>query len=453
MTLAVIYPKQPWLHSKQSSLLENPHVLQSLYVPNNPSHMSVSRTDIPFTRLLQHSSSNSASDAPRGVYRSRRSEPKTVVHHGQRKLLIQEIELLTMHARPGSLVVYVGAACGTHLGILITLFPQCSFLCIDPAPFVPAAYIHTTDQHPRVRLVNYLFDDNVARLIRANQLEAVSAFHNTPLHQHPVDTRTIPPDPTLDIIFISDIRTGEMLCHTDGEIEDCVKTDMQAQWDWHKILRPRVSMLKMRLPWDSPGTTEYLDGELYLPVWGPTSTTETRLVVQDPTGMSTKLYDNVKYEQQMFYFNTNTRICRYNHSMQADGFDHCYDCTAEASILQLYIDKYPHVASAYVKHGPRRSTTKTHNSSNPCSSNVAPTRYGTLADRIAAQTSCTTATQPSYASPGQLCARITTDLQVAKRRTTRVPQNTSDDTCTTHPRADDDIMHIRYKRMRLTRKT
>ena len=55
----------------------------------------------------------------------------------------------------------------------------------------------------------------------------------------------------------------------------------------------QAAMLKFRLPYapdpssahaqtSVPTTTEYLDGDLYLPVWGGRTTTETRLIVTDP---------------------------------------------------------------------------------------------------------------------------------------------------------------------------
>ena len=64
-------------------------------------------------------------------------------------------------------------------------------------------------------------------------------------------------------------------------------------------MKPAASMLKFRLPWGD-GVSEYLAGKIYLPVWGPQTTTETRLIVTDIKEAS---YDNRKYEEQMFYFN------------------------------------------------------------------------------------------------------------------------------------------------------
>jgi hypothetical protein len=46
-------------------------------------------------------------------------------------------------------------------------------------------------------------------------------------------------------------------------------------------------MLKFRLPYTPPdAATEYLDGQLFLPVWGGRTTTETRLIVTDPVSVS-----------------------------------------------------------------------------------------------------------------------------------------------------------------------
>lgn len=66
----------------------------------------------------------------------RRGERKSTVHWGQRKLLLSEIEFLTLYSEPGITVVYAGAAPGTHIGYLSRLFPEVSrFVLVDPSPF------------------------------------------------------------------------------------------------------------------------------------------------------------------------------------------------------------------------------------------------------------------------------------------------------------------------------
>ena len=40
-------------------------------------------------------------------------------------------------------------------------------------------------------------------------------------------------------------------------------------------------------------------------------------------------YDNTKYEEQMFNFNTVTRVALYKHDCVGEGIDYCYDCASE----------------------------------------------------------------------------------------------------------------------------
>jgi len=138
-----------------------------------------------------------------------------------------------------------------------------------------------------------------------------------------------------DVLFISDIRSADWNHQSQAEVEAGVKQDMQNQMRWHLLMKPRVSLLKFRLPWE-PGTCDYLDGTVYLPVWGPQTTTETRMVV---SGSAMKRWDNVRYEQQMFYFNTVARVALYPHQVRADGIDHCFDCSSEVEILRQYVER------------------------------------------------------------------------------------------------------------------
>lgn len=41
----------------------------------------------------------------------------------------------------------------------------------------------------------------------------------------------------------------------------------------------------------------------------------------------------------MFHFNTIARVSYYDHNQKADGYDHCYDCTAEALVLKEYLSR------------------------------------------------------------------------------------------------------------------
>lgn len=277
------------------SVHSNPHLRQ--VTQQNCGYES--RTDIEFSRVLE-------SDAPRLKYRRRRGELKTVIHWGQRKLLLSEIEFLTMYCVPGATVVYAGAAPGTHTPYLLELFPDLKFVLVDPAPFSSKL-----TEGPRCSIRQELFTDELAREFET----------------------------TNNTLFLCDIRSCDWPLDNEQEIEDKVLEDMQAQQRWHDIIKPIKSMLKFRLPWDA-GNTEYLAGDVYLPVFGPGSTSETRLI---PHGHDRINWDNQKYEEQMFHFNTVTRVARYPHKMPvgaaAYGLDYCYDCRSEVQIILQYLHR------------------------------------------------------------------------------------------------------------------
>lgn len=276
----------------------NPHSHQVLL---NPAAGYVCHTNIPFTRVLTDT------NYPVMEYHRRKGEVKTVIHWGQRKLLMSEIEFLTLHGKPDSVVIYAGAAPGTHMGMLSDMFPEINFVLVDPAPF-------TCKETKRIKLVRGLFTDELARQFTADYKGK-------------------------RLLFISDIRSVDYNTDSPETVEEKVLWDMNAQMAWHMTMKPARSMLKFRLPWYTE-TTEYLDGDLYLPVWGPITTTEGRLITHEYS-TKTKLWNNKKYEGQMFYFNTVARPALYAHDIaNCVGIDHCYDCRSEVEILTQYIAKY-----------------------------------------------------------------------------------------------------------------
>ena len=203
-------------------------------------------------------------------------------------------------------VIYAGAAPGTHTTFLMDLFPRLKFVLVDPAPFSPKLV-----ESERLLLRQELFTDDVAREYAGQK-----------------------------VLFICDIRACDWSMQSEDEVSSQVWDDMAAQMGWHMILRPQKSMLKFRLRWEA-GLTDYLAGNIYLPVWGPITTTEARLI---PDGFDMCKWDNTKYEEQMFYFNTVTRVARYQHSLpvglDSEGLDYCYDCRAEIDILDRYCREY-----------------------------------------------------------------------------------------------------------------
>ena len=281
-----------------SVVTRNPHCAQVL-LNENAGYQC--RTNVPFVR--------SVSDGfPRTQYRRRTSEAKSVIHWGQRKLLISEIEFLTEHGALSPIVVYAGAAPGSHLHQLASFFPLHKFVCFDPAPF------------------NVRLRENLITKQEMFTNDVALEFANQP------------------ILFISDIRAADHDFVDGAAFQAQVSLDMHQQQHWVSIMKPAASLLKFCLPYEA-GATSYLSGSIRLPVWGPITTTETRLLVKG-SDLSQKIYDHRTYEENMFFFNTTMRVALFEHDCEGEGLDHCYDCRAEVEILQQFIESEHYIAFA-----------------------------------------------------------------------------------------------------------
>eukprot|EP01096_Ripella_sp_DP13-Kostka_P014643 TRINITY_DN6688_c1_g1_i1.p1 TRINITY_DN6688_c1_g1~~TRINITY_DN6688_c1_g1_i1.p1 ORF type:complete len:644 (+),score=167.18 TRINITY_DN6688_c1_g1_i1:118-2049(+) len=274
--------------------MNNPHIWGQLLGNDEQSFRSYySALRIPFDRVMRK-------HHPSASYRRRKDEEKTVLHWGQRKLLIAEIEFLTMYGHLSSIVVYAGAAPGTHTESLAKLFPNHRFFLYDPAPF-------TVKDSENIETHQILFTDEVAETWRGK-----------------------------NVLFISDIRSADPSLMEEEEVEDNVHKDQDWQKEWCLIMQPAMASLKFRLPW-STGKTQYFRGDVFYQVWGPITTTETRLFTDCKQEAA---YDNTEYESKLFHFNTVTRIALYPHTVcGVDGLDHCYDCAAEVHVLKRFLSQ------------------------------------------------------------------------------------------------------------------
>lgn len=258
-------------------------------------------------RWLGHEDRIVTPQSGRTQYQRRVGEAKTVVHWGQLKLLLSEIEFLTEHSRDQDVVVYAGAAPGTHTEFLASLFPKLSFVLVDPAEF----HCQQTD---RITVLQQLFTDELA--------ESFASLEGR-------------------LLFVSDIRAIDKQMSS-REVEEQVQRDMQMQQGWVQKMRPRVSMLKFRLPYE-PGQTEYLAGDIYFQMFAGATSSETRLVVRcpelDDEAFPMVTYDHGDYEDVMYQFNTVTRVSHWKNSCtdcRACVVDHCYDCAAMVHVLREY---------------------------------------------------------------------------------------------------------------------
>uniref|UniRef100_A0A6B2LBP5 Cap-specific mRNA (nucleoside-2'-O-)-methyltransferase n=1 Tax=Arcella intermedia TaxID=1963864 RepID=A0A6B2LBP5_9EUKA len=214
-------------------------------------------------------------------------------------------------------VIYAGAAPGTHTNYLSEMFPRAFFYLVDPAEF----HAKPTD---RIEIVQDYFTDEMAEKL-------VKRFDNKV------------------ILFISDIRSMNREMN-DQKKEGRVAIDMEWQMKWHEILKPKVSMLKFRLPYPpqkdkekfiEKEKTNYLKGKLYFQIWCGRTSSETRLFVYgaDQGIIEKQDYSHYDYENVMFHFQTVTRTSYFEHDIKGEGLDHCYDCSAEIFILSEYLKK------------------------------------------------------------------------------------------------------------------
>jgi len=231
-------------------------------------------------------------------YKGRTQIPKTVLHWGQLKLLMSEMDFFHRYLDPKKkyTIVYAGAARGDHTLLTLELYKNFDFVLVDPAKFNKDLF-----KNKRVRIINEYFTNDLAHQLKKE-------YDN--------------------IIYITDIRTSPS--------EKDIKENQIMQKEWYEIMNPEYSLLKFRLPWEKD-TFDYLDGEIYLQSFPARSSTETRLVVKKNAKIKT--YDNREYENKLNYYNIFDRALYYDHNYKVDDLymDHCADCTSTLNIINDYL--------------------------------------------------------------------------------------------------------------------
>ena len=281
-------------------------------------------------------------------YRRRTNAPKSAIHWGQRKLLLSEVQFLSLytnpkhskksddtpvtHEDPCCLVVYAGSAPGTHLSAMPLIFPtffqNFHFELHDPRQFDASIYAWAKRCAPMSRggvsVHNGYFTDATAvdvvrrRMHKRRNLQFLFASRfcdkaeeqaaETPkiLEQSLFGFKTLCYAAAEDVplLFISDIRTGSLAAaveendfdmqYKNEKFEKEVKMNMDQQQRWHQIMQPQHSMLKFRLPYVDDNetlsvedrTTVYLSGDVVLPLWTRPTSSECRVITRRTTGSS-----------------------------------------------------------------------------------------------------------------------------------------------------------------------
>lgn len=256
------------------------------------------------------------------------------LHHGQRKLFITELDLLTRAFESNlqkSSVLYIGSAPCIHLSFLASLFPNVDWTLVDPNPFYDIArnYKNITGNEARPDqfvLINDFFTDELA-------LSFKDKFD----------------------FFLSDIRLSLDDVEPGGEEhEKNINYDMQKQAEWTRIVNPKIAcMLKFRLPFLSNYVEQkykrYMKGEVLLQDWAPKSSTESRLVAwakENPGYVEEEYFHLNHYENWQAYKNQILRrwvtyLPELNgKETSVRGFDRCYDCAFEYTSWQDFIHRF-----------------------------------------------------------------------------------------------------------------
>jgi hypothetical protein len=304
-------------------------------------------------------------------------------HWGQRKLLLSEIQLLNKvyKSNKKSLFMYAGAAPGTHLHILLEMFPNVDFLLIDPREMDNSLKYIDKQNTGQVRIIKDFFDDDMAqRLGREFAEDKQSKKYDNLIFVS--DIRGIAEDKfDLDKSFFkstrdsqrlrSDIITGarQMYDITDDDIyrtineasvnkylETRIKADkkiygkgfdnipklhirhkleiiitldkwnnviienMREQQRWIELMKADYSLLKFRFPFHVDDKFKYLGGEVYMPVYGPKHTTEARLFVERQKSKDTP-YKYVDWDMKQY----EEEMYYFNTVTRKQYYSHEYD--------------------------------------------------------------------------------------------------------------------------------
>jgi hypothetical protein len=207
---------------------------------------------------------------------------------GQFKLLVEEIQFLTLYwdpvKVPKPMLIYIGSAIGTHIDTLVRMFPNFTYNLFDPRPHDPVL-----ECCPEVKIHQKFFTNDDAK---------VYAGRN-------------------DVFLIVDVRGSDYTRavraskEVDMANEKIAWNNMLEQQSWVKIMKPVRASLKFRLPYahdfvkaEGP-TRTYLDGLVYLQPWGLRKTSEARLVPH--TDLRTREWNYENYEAMMHNHNVKVR--------------------------------------------------------------------------------------------------------------------------------------------------
>jgi len=253
------------------------------------------------------------SDLPYLVkYENTFPKPKTIVHWGQLKMLLVTILFLIKVVDPNEKevhIIYAGSAKGDNILLLCEMFPNTRWYLIDPRDHNKKLYKKLENKDQILEITKDYFSDNIAK-------KYYEKFKNR----------------THKLLFLSDIR--------EGTEDNKVLKDQDWNANWHKIIQPDFSYLKFRVAYDKDEIYKYYKGEIYLQIYAPSSSTETRILFKKD--LEECEYNTYEYQGKMLYFNRVIRPSYHKTLFKNNNyFDHCYDCAYFSYVVKNYLNKFP----------------------------------------------------------------------------------------------------------------
>ena len=249
------------------------------------------------------------SDADCMTYFKRDRERHTVIFQYYRRELVETVEFLTQSLIPSKInqyvFVFVGAAPGYDVLYLRQFFPTLKFVLFDPKPILQEIG-GDTEIHQE------LFTDQWAKQLRARYKK----------------------------------KKILLQCYTRISSKK-FEENLHMIRNWHSIMKVHRGAYEMTLPYDSDGSSLFLKGVLYFPIWSKPAGADCRLITDFDTNKLVR-YRHRYHEEAMAYFNCVTRTCIYTkNELALPGiYDACYDCTAERYIISEYVCEF-----LGIKHG------------------------------------------------------------------------------------------------------
>jgi hypothetical protein len=334
----------------------------------------------------------------RAQYRATKNAPRFPAHIGQLKLFLVEIAFLTkaLQSRDShAVVVYAGSAPSNKLSFISDMFPNVKFILVDPHEHLikyadgtthygrdnTALYLKASLESPNEQIDYYSDVNSTNSPIRSTRKCAQTRADLTKLSEiiqldykyfiiEEPFTDEIAGHITFPHLFISDIRS---MVDGDEPRDIDILLNSAANYNWIKIMRPQMYMIKFRCPYAINGQSitqlrsdiikykintanddilevlinnfykgifTYIRGELHIQAFAPNHSTEMRLIGDS---LEVDRYNVLEYEERLFYHNMITRHGGCYGAHQCDpiiGIDSCYDCALMMAVFNDYELKY-----------------------------------------------------------------------------------------------------------------